>query len=592
LLLSTGTKTSAIGTSVVVLREADHDVVSLRFRVKDKGDKVVIVVPVPASVLERQPLDRSAFAPLSSVVAPRLEELWEQDPCELHGMGPPSNPLPEPEAAKKKRGKDSEPKARPTGPAYEISLLEGKGSEVLAALKSKGVTPGTDVEPLIAAYADVGMKFVVAEIATADLEGSELPPLLIHAKAQELTLPTRLHAAGKAGPLDVFVLAPGQRFEAKNQSNVAVPTNLDVKVPASKNPAGFYAALVSRTFHDKPDSILTEYAWSATDCERCAAPLDAASITRLGLTFLPSAAGGQQEVIVLADGVSSEPGGPDDLRKALNDCYGKIIAKQPGVGASITVDVEVKDDVVQSAKAKPAPAELDGHAALAECATSSVKAAELGKSGSLTVTFSPTSRKFLSDLVLTKLRMQQSSVPEKDLLLGGARAIEGGRENGPEGKPEKKVYWAESNNNFQPRYVVRHAFKGAIKCVAPERGTWGPPPKGTSVKPAGKPGAAVPALETMIDGGLPDLAAFTIVSSKAPQLPAAPVSPTDIPSPGATPFPAPSNTATTPPGPEAGCSCRMVDARSGWSFAAAALLFAGWLARRGKRRKFETGDRE
>jgi len=36
----------------------------------------------------------------------------------------------------------------------------------------------------------------------------------------------------------------------------------------------------------------------------------------------------------------------------------------------------------------------------------------------------------------------------------------------------------------------------------------------------------------------------------------------------------------------------MVDARSGWSFATAALLFAGWLARRGKRRKFETGDRE
>ncbi|MBL8741533.1 MAG: hypothetical protein JNK04_10580, partial [Myxococcales bacterium] len=89
LLLSKGTKTSAAGTSVVILREGEHDVVSLRFRIKDKGDKVLVVVPVPASVMERQATAGAPFAAMASVVSPRVEELWEQDPCELHGMEPP-----------------------------------------------------------------------------------------------------------------------------------------------------------------------------------------------------------------------------------------------------------------------------------------------------------------------------------------------------------------------------------------------------------------------------------------------------------------------------------------------------------------------
>ncbi len=551
LLLSKGSKTAAVGTSVVVLREGEHDVVSLRFRIKDKGDRVVVVVPVPASVMEQQAGPSAPFAALASVVSPRVEELWEQDPCELHGMGgPPLGPSAQPDAPRPKKKPKSGPKSAPEGD-YEISVLEGKGAEVVAALKAKGLTLSDEVEPLIVAYADVGMKLVVAEIATADLEGNELPPLLIHAKAKELTLPTRLHAAGKAGPLDVFVLSPNMRFEAKNQKNQAIPTNLDVKVPAAKNPAGFYSALVARTFSDAPDAIVTEYAWRALDCDSCAAPLDASVISRLGIGLLPSAAGGQQEVIVDAEGVSGEPGGPEGLRKALATCYEKAIAATPGLGGSVTLDVVVKDEKVDSAKSRTTAPE-----ALVSCATGAAKAADLDESGALTVTFSPMSRKFLADLVLTKLRVQQAAVPEKDLRLGAARAIAGGRETGPEGKPEKKVYWAEATNNFQPRYVVRHAWKGAVKCLTPERGSWGGPPKGESTKPGGKPGGAIPALETLIEGGLPDVSAYAIASSKA-IAPAAPDSPTDTPATEASATPSPSSNAAPPPATDAGCGCSL-----------------------------------
>lgn len=580
LLLSKGTKTSAIATSVVVLREGDHDVVSLRFRVKDKGDKVLVVVPVPASVLEQQASTGAPFAALASVVSPRLEELWEQDPCELHGMqGPPSGPGGQPDALPQKKKPKAVPKPTADG-SYEIGVLEGKGADVVSALKAKGVTVSGEVETLIVAYADVGMKLVVAEIATSELEGNELPPLLIHSKAKELTLPTRLHAAGKAGPLDVFIVSPNMRFEAKNQKNLAIPTNLDVKLPAAKNPSGFYSALVARTFTDEPEAIITEYAWRALDCENCAAPLDAAVITALGVGLLPSATGGQQEVIVDAEAVSGEPGGPDEMRKALTACYGKALATAPGLAASVTLDVVVKDDAVQSAKAR-----TKGPEALVACASDAAKAADLDESGALTITFAPTSRKFLADLVLTKLRAKQASIPEKDLLLGAARAIEGGRENGPAGKPEKKVYWAEATNNFQPRYVVRHAWKGAVKCLSPQRGSWGGPPKGE--KPASKGGGAVPAVDSLIEGGLPDLGAYAIASSKPSVTPPPPSTPGgDGPSPDASASPAPSN-APTPPAADAGCSCHLASPRDESSWWALGLLGLGWLR---SKKKLARGD--
>ncbi|MBL8739952.1 MAG: DUF2330 domain-containing protein, partial [Myxococcales bacterium] len=478
------------------------------------------------------------------------------------------------------------PKAPPKPPvegSYEIAVLEGKGADMVAALKAKGVTLSSEVEPLIVAYGDVGMKLVVAEINTSELDGNELPPLMIHSKAQELTLPTRLHAAGKSGPLDVFVLSPHMRFEAKNQKNQAIPTNLDVKVPAAKNPSGFYSALVARTFADAPDAVITEYAWRALDCEGCAAPLDAAVISRLGVALLPSAStGGQQEVIVDAAAVSGEPGGPDDMRKALMACYGKTLASTPGLGATVTLDVVVKDDAVQSAKSRTGTPE-----ALVTCATEAAKAADLDESGALTITFSPTSRKFLADMVLTKLRVQQAAVPEKDLMLGAARAIEGGRENGPEGKPEKKVYWAEATNNFQPRYVLRHPWKGAVKCLSPQRGSFSAvPPKGE--KPAGKGGGAVPALESMIEGGLPELTAYAIASSKAVPPPPAPTTPTDSPAPESSATPSPSSSAPPPPSPNGGCGCA-VTPRSREGLWLPGLFALGWLARRARRKQRATG---
>ena len=92
-------------------------------------------------------------------------------------------------------------------------------------------------------------------------------------------------------------------------------------------------------------------------------------------------------------------------------------------------------------------------------------------------------------MVLTRLhaRYDKTDLGE-DLVFRKAEPIAGGREFLREdGKLEIGSVKAPQNN-FQGRYAIRHAWKGAIECDNPIRGRWGGPPDG------GRPGPK-PALE-------------------------------------------------------------------------------------------------
>ncbi len=83
-----------------------------------------------------------------------------------------------------------------------------------------------------------------------------------------------------------------------------------------------------------------------------------------------------------------------------------------------------------------------------------------------------------SEFVLTRLhaRYDASSLGE-DLVFEAAPAIVGGREfMSNEGQLERgAVEEPNGYNNFQARYVIRHAWEGAIECPNPQRGIWGGP---------------------------------------------------------------------------------------------------------------------
>ena len=75
------------------------------------------------------------------------------------------------------------------------------------------------------------------------------------------------------------------------------------------------------------------------------------------------------------------------------------------------------------------------------------------------------------DMVITRLhaRYSKESLGE-DLVFVEAPPIEGGRNDSGEGaKPAEQ-------NNFQGRYIIRHPWRGPLRCSSPEFGMWGGPP--------------------------------------------------------------------------------------------------------------------
>jgi hypothetical protein len=70
-----------------------------------------------------------------------------------------------------------------------------------------------------------------------------------------------------------------------------------------------------------------------------------------------------------------------------------------------------------------------------------------------------------------------------DLHFRPAPPIVGGRESmGADGHLEQGAR-ADSMNNFQARYVIRHRWAGAVTCANPQFGVWGGPPDGRNAGP-------------------------------------------------------------------------------------------------------------
>ncbi|HEX7839543.1 MAG TPA: DUF2330 domain-containing protein [Kofleriaceae bacterium] len=86
------------------------------------------------------------------------------------------------------------------------------------------------------------------------------------------------------------------------------------------------------------------------------------------------------------------------------------------------------------------------------------------------------------DFVLTRLhaRYGKDGAPN-DLVFKAAPPIVGGREQRDErGRLEERAR-PDGYNNFQGRYIIRHAWTGPIACESPRRGIWGGPPGGNEI---------------------------------------------------------------------------------------------------------------
>ncbi|HPH65267.1 MAG TPA: DUF2330 domain-containing protein [Kofleriaceae bacterium] len=189
----------------------------------------------------------------------------------------------------------------------------------------------------------------------------------------------------------------------------------------------------------------------------------------------------------------------------------------------------------------------------------------------------------MGNMVLTRLHARYGKDIKDDLVFKAAGAIVGGREFVRDGNKLEEGARPDTNNNFQGRYAIRHAWEGPITCKAPMRGRWGGPWESirTQIADGGSPKAATNlafaprgamALPTVVQQDIPELAlkasAATAVVPPANGAGSASGSGAPI---NATP-------ATPSPAKKKGCGCQTDDGAG--SAAVAAFLVGLTLLRR------------
>ena len=413
--------------NVVLMRDGKRTVLAMENDYQGPAQDFVLVIPVPVVMHKDgvRTLSREVFAHLDQVTAPRLIEYWEQDPCVTKATAV-ATPTPTPSSMRLPVLADTHgvsTEAKFTVGEYDVVILNTKDSRGLDAwLRDAKYKVPANAEALFRPYVERGMKFFVAKVdpKKVKFEGGRaiLSPIRFSYDAETFELPLRLGALSSDGSQDVVVtiLAKGQRYEAANVPNVAIPTNLDLNDAAKKQFGAFYAALFDRTIEKNPRAAVTEYAWAVTTCDACTAPpLTASDLATLGTDSLPGAP------------VSCDPPfyvDSDGHQRRKPECLVGFPTPPPPQNDRTRKHGEHSDELVMSR---------------------------------------------------LHLRYGKEPLPD-DLVLRVGAPLAGGREMvGSDGALEHGASGAKANQ-FQARYAVRHSWAGAITCKEPHRGVWGPPP--------------------------------------------------------------------------------------------------------------------
>ena len=97
-----------------------------------------------------------------------------------------------------------------------------------------------------------------------------------------------------------------------------------------------------------------------------------------------------------------------------------------------------------------------------------------------------------SSWVLTRLHTRYGKETlSEDLVFREAKAITGGRAQwGGQSVEQPGEVQDAQTNNFQGRYIIRHYWKGEVKCDEPQYGRWGGPPGGGAAPTSAATGLA------------------------------------------------------------------------------------------------------
>jgi hypothetical protein len=452
-------------TQVVLMREGTRTVLSMQNNYQGPPQDFAMVVPVPV-VLHKEnvkTLPRDVFDRVDRLTAPRLVEYWEQDPC--------------PKPMK----------------AMDACPFCGGG---LGALGHGGSAPAMASAP---PPVKIEARFTVGEYDIVVLSATDSSALDTWLRQNQYRIP-----AGAEPYLRPYVQMGMKFFVAK----------VDVtKVrfePSGNGPD--QAVLSPLRFHYDSDAFNL--------------PI------RLGLIN----SGGTQDLVVtiLAQGQRYEVANYDNVAIPTNidvsDATRKEFAPFYATLFDDTVRKHPRSVVTEyswsAGSCDPCPTPpLQAGDLMTLGADALPSAAPLPPPGGGAPILRPMPRPPSGDFVLTRLHARYSKdVLGDDLFFRPASPIVGGRETVQDGGSLEQGARPDAQNNFQARYVIRHAWTGPIACSHPQRGVWGGPPgrdpwgsAPLGVKPATRigllPRAGAVSLATFLRGVLPP---ERLLSSRAP----------------------------------------------------------------------------
>jgi hypothetical protein len=304
-------------SQVILVRDGNRTVISMRNDFQGELSEFALVVPVPV-VLRKSQIhigDPKTFERIDAYSAPRLAEYFDPNPCDVprrdRQMGA-LNAMPAPMAKEVDRKKDKALgvtiEAQYTVGEYDIAILSATESNGLESwLKQNGYRIPAGASKTLRPYVRQNLKFFVARVNLAEQAKtgfSYLRPLQFAFESERFMLPVRLGMLNAKGPQDlvVYALTRNGRVETTNYRTVKLPANVELPTYTRAEFGRFYKAMFeTQSKREDYRVVWTEYFWDMAWCDPCAAdPLSPGELESAGVFWL----GGDEPPIAPAPGTA------------------------------------------------------------------------------------------------------------------------------------------------------------------------------------------------------------------------------------------------------------------------------------------------
>jgi len=268
-------------SEVAIAHQNNRTTYSLAFNYKGEPKDFALVLPVPV-ILKKEDvrvIDANLFSRLDDFTAPRLVEYHQ--------------PLPEERVSGGSRGEESvQVLERFTVGEYDVVILSAGESDALETwLRQNEYKISRGAARYLGPYIERKLYFFVVRVnleAREKLGFQDLRPLQFAVTdRQEIMLPFQLGKINSQGKQSVIVyfLSDRGRAEAKNYTNVLIPSDFNVPEEILFQFFQFYQDLLETTIQATGrETVVTEYAWDTGWCDPCSSPpLNGGELRQLGM---------------------------------------------------------------------------------------------------------------------------------------------------------------------------------------------------------------------------------------------------------------------------------------------------------------------